>query len=194
MRISLNTERRYLSRAAAGFQEHPWARRLDGLTLSEVHRLYCTLAEGNTVVVQQELASRGVDIDLRTLQRAVAPLRQQHRARALAIVRIETQSGQQFQIGHGEKLVWTDGEPVTVYLMAAVLGHSRRLYCWEFVAQREDDWLEGKIGNWRELVIASSPHAQLKLQALNLLKSDWSTPLPVTFGEVRLSSAPYREW
>ena len=32
------------------------------------------VAEGNTVVVQQELAAQGIEVELRTLQRAVAPL------------------------------------------------------------------------------------------------------------------------
>ena len=38
------------------------------------------------------------------------------------------------------------GQPVKVYLMTAVLGHSRRLYCRAFLAQRQDDWLEGLEG------------------------------------------------
>ena len=80
--ISRNSVRRYLAGATVGFQERPAARRLDGATLREVHRLFGTVAEGNTVVIQQELASRGIQIDLRTLQRAVATLRQEERARS----------------------------------------------------------------------------------------------------------------
>ena len=79
--VSRNSVRRYLAGATVGFQERPAARRLDGPTLSEVDRLYRTLAEGNAVVIQQELASRGAHVDLRTLQRAVATLRQEERAR-----------------------------------------------------------------------------------------------------------------
>jgi transposase len=146
LRISRNTVRRYLSGAPVGFQERPAARRLDGQTLGEVHCLYRTLAEGNTVVVQQELASRGVNIDLRTLQRAVAPLRQQDRARVLATVRFETQPGEQLQMDFGEKIVRIAGHPVKVFLMTAVLGYSRRLYCRAFLAERQDDWLEGLEG------------------------------------------------
>src|SRR5271157_3695625 len=96
--ISRNTVRRYLAGAAVGFQERLAARRLDGPTLSEVHQLFGTVAEGNTVVIQQELATRGIHIDLRTLQRAVATLRQEERARALATVRFETPPGHQIQI------------------------------------------------------------------------------------------------
>ena len=36
--------------------QRPAARRLDGDTLREVHRLYGSVAQGNTVVIQQELA------------------------------------------------------------------------------------------------------------------------------------------
>jgi len=143
LKISRNTVRRYLAGATAGFQERPAARCLDDNTLREVHRLYASIAEGNTVVIQQELARQGIDIDLRTLQRAVAPLRREERARALATVRFETEPGHQIQIDFGEKVVQIAGEPVKVYLMTAVLGYSRRLYCRSFLAQRQDDWLEG---------------------------------------------------
>jgi transposase len=149
LRVSRNTVRRYLAGATVGFQERPAARRLDGPTLSEVHHLYRTTAEGNTVVIQQELASRGVHVDLRTLQRAVATLRQQERASRLATVRFETPPGQQIQIDFGEKLVPMAGAPLKVYLMTAVLGYSRRLYCRSFLAQRQDDWLEGLEGAFR---------------------------------------------
>jgi transposase len=144
--ISRNSVRRYLAGATVGFQERPAARRLDGPTLSEVHQLFGTVAEGNTVVIQQELASRGIHVELRTLQRAVATLRQEERAEALATVRFETPPGQQMQIDFGEKIVRIAGQPVKVYLMTAVLGYSRRLYCRAFLAQRQDDWLEGLEG------------------------------------------------
>jgi transposase len=149
LRLSRNTVRRYLAGATVGFQERPRARRLDGSTLQEVLELYRTVAEGNTVVIQQELARRGTHVDLRTLQRAVAPLRQEERAKALATVRFETPPGQQLQIDFGEKIVFIAGQPVTVYLMGAVLGYSRRLYCRAFLAQRQDDWLEGIEGAFR---------------------------------------------
>ena len=88
--VSRNSVRRYLAGATAGFQERPAARRLDAATLREVRDLFGTVAEGNTVVIQQELARRGLHVELRTLQRAVGPLRQEQRAQALATVRFET--------------------------------------------------------------------------------------------------------
>jgi len=147
--VSRNCVRRYLAGATVGFQERPAARRLDGATLREVHDLFGTVAEGNTVVIQQELASRGIHVELRTLQRAVATLRQEERAEALATVRFETPPGQQIQIDFGEKVVRIAGQPVKVCLMTAVLGCSRRLYCRAFLAQRQDDWLEGLDGAFR---------------------------------------------
>jgi transposase len=147
--ISRNSVRRYLAGATVGLQQRPAARRLDDDTLREVHDLFGTVAEGNAVVIQQELAGRGIHVELRTLQRAVATLRQEGRAEALATVRFETSPGQQMQIDFGEKVVRIAGRPVKVYLMTAVLGYSRRLYCRAFLAQRQDDWLEGLDGAFR---------------------------------------------
>ena len=62
--ISRNSVRRYLAGATVGFQERPAARRLDGDTLREVHDLYGTVAEGNAVVIQQELARRGIHVEV----------------------------------------------------------------------------------------------------------------------------------
>jgi transposase len=141
--ISRNSVRRYLAGATVGFQQRPAARCLDAATQAEVQRLFETVAEGNTVVIQQELAAQGIDVELRTLQRAVAPLRQAARAKVLATVRFETPPGQQMQIDFGEKLVSIADRPVIVQLMTVVLGYSRRLFCQAFLAQRQDDWLEG---------------------------------------------------
>jgi transposase len=141
--IARNSVRRYLAGARVGFQDRPAARRLDEGTRREVERLFGSVAEGNTVVVQQELAARGIEVELRTLQRAVAPLRQEARARALATVRFETAPGQQMQIDFGQKVVAIAGEDVTVHLMTVVLGYSRRLFCRASLAERQDDWLEG---------------------------------------------------
>jgi transposase len=141
--ISRNSVRRYLAGATVGFQQRPAARCLDATIQAEVQRLFETVAEGNTVVIQQELAAQGIDRELRTLQRAVAPLRQAARAKALATVRFETPPGQQMQIDFGEKVVTIADQPTTVQLMTVVLGYSRRLFCQAFLSQRQDDWLEG---------------------------------------------------
>ena len=67
--VSRNSVRRYLAGATVGDQQRHAARRLDDATLREVQDLYGTVAEGNAVVIQQELAARGLSVPLRTLQR-----------------------------------------------------------------------------------------------------------------------------
>lgn len=146
LKIARNSVRRYLAGATVGFQERPNARRLDGPARQQVEQLFDTVAEGNTVVVQQELAAQGTHVPLRTLQRAVAPRRQEARAKALATVRFETAPGRQVQIDFGQKVVHIGGAPVAVHLMTVVLSYSRRLYCRAFLAERQDDWLEGIEG------------------------------------------------
>ena len=75
--IARNTVRRYRRGAVAGVQVRRSARRLsaersgggaDGSSRVE--------AEGNAVVVKQLLAGRGCAVSVRTVQRAVAPVRQ----------------------------------------------------------------------------------------------------------------------
>jgi len=143
LHISRNTVRRYLAGATVGFQERPKARRLPEPLLQEVQRLYRAVAEGNAAVIQQELETKGIDVPLRTIQRAVADLRREDQAAKLATTRFETKPGQQMQIDFGEKIVTIADVPVKVYLMTAVLGYSRRMSCRAFLAQRQDEWLEG---------------------------------------------------
>jgi hypothetical protein len=86
-----------------------------------VHRLYHSLAEGKTVVIEQELAAQRARVDLRTLQRAVVVLRDEERARIPAMVRLATPPGQQIQIDFRGKVDRIAGQSVKVYLMAGVL-------------------------------------------------------------------------
>src|SRR6266849_8937211 len=66
---------------------------------------------GNADVVRQELvAEHGIAVSLRTVERAVKPLRQQWRAQALATVRFETPPGAQLQIDFGERTVIIGGK------------------------------------------------------------------------------------
>ena len=61
---------------------------------------------GNADVVRQELAAElGVVVSLRTVERAVAHLRRELAAAALATARFETPPGRQMQIDFGER--WT---------------------------------------------------------------------------------------
>src|SRR5829696_8851697 len=84
---------------------------------------------GNADVVRQELeAELGIVVSLRTVERAVAPLRRELAAEALATVRFETPRGRQLQIDLGERWVPIGEERVRAYLFVATLGYSRRVY------------------------------------------------------------------
>jgi transposase len=61
---------------------------------------------GNADVVRQELAGeKGIEVSLRTVERAVEPWRQELRNAALATVRFETPPGRQLQADFGQCLV-----------------------------------------------------------------------------------------
>lgn len=141
--VARNTVRRYLRGAATGAQRRPTARRLSAAQRQEAQGLFQGMAEGNAVVVQQLLAARGCAASLRTVQRAVAPVRQAQRAADVATVRVETAPGAQMQIDFGEKRVTIGTVRVTVFLLVAVLSYSRRVFVKPFLRERQDDWREG---------------------------------------------------
>ncbi len=144
LEISRGTVRRYLRGGeGADIQRRPAARRLSDEQRAEIVRLFDTTAEGNAAVVQQLLAERGVDVQLRVVQRILAPHRKERRAKELATVRFETAPGHQLQIDFGEKQVWIGAHRVRVLLFVAVLSYSRREFVRAFRSQRHDDWREG---------------------------------------------------
>ena len=127
----------------AGVQVRPSARRLSVEDQATAQALFQREAEGNAVVVQQLLAERGCAVSVRTVQRAVAPVRQAQRAADVATVRVETAPGAQMQIDFGEKRVTIAGTAITVFLLVAVLSYSRRTFVKAFLHERQDDWREG---------------------------------------------------
>jgi transposase len=142
--VAVNTVRRYLRRPiAAGVQQRPGARRLSEERRQEARTLYAGPAEGNAVVVQRLLAAHGVAVSVRTIERAVADIRQAARASALATVRVETPPGDQLQVDFGQKRVWIAGVRVRIFLLVAVLSYSRRLFVKPFLNERGADWREG---------------------------------------------------
>jgi transposase len=142
--VARNTVRRYLRESIApGVQRRPRARRLDDTARAEARALYQGAAEGNAVVVQRLLRERDVAVSVRTIERAVADIRQAHRVAALATVRVETPPGEQLQIDFGRKRVPIAGEVVQVFVLVAVLSYSRRLFVKAFLNERQDDWREG---------------------------------------------------
>ncbi|MGZ8323715.1 MAG: IS21 family transposase [Rhodoplanes sp.] len=146
---SRTTVKRYIE--ADGWVAYRKPRRpkaLDGLEgwLAERFRRH----RGNADVVRQDLArERGITVSLRTIERAVAPLRQALRAEARACVRFETPPGQQLQIDFGEMRVSIGEEAVRVYLFVATLGYSRRVFVRAFRHERQSAWFDGLEGAFR---------------------------------------------
>jgi transposase len=99
---------------------------------------------GNADVVRQELlAEKGVAVSLRTVERAVAHLRQELRAAARATVRFETLPGQQLQIDFGQRRVEIDGALRLASFFVATLGFSRRVHVRAFLGERQEHWFAG---------------------------------------------------
>ena len=143
------TVRRYL--AAGGWAPYQAPERgsaLDGLEewLAERFRRH----RGNADVVRQDLArDHGITVSLRTVERAVAPLRRELAAEARATVRFETPPGHQLQVDFGELRVPVEGERGRVFLFVATLGYSRRPYVRAFRHERQSAWLDGIEGAFR---------------------------------------------
>src|SRR3954467_12106334 len=144
------TVRRYL--AAGGWAPYraparPGVLAGHGAGLAERFRRH----RGNADVVRQELAAElGITVSLRTVERAVAHLRRELAAEALATVRFETPPGRQLQIDFGQRRIAIEGEdPGRVYLFVATLGYSRRVYARAFRHERQSAWLEGIEGAFR---------------------------------------------
>ena len=142
--IARNTVRRYLrDDGGAETQVRPGARALDDDARAEARQMFAGLAEGNAVVVQRELARRGIEASVRTVQRVVEDERRAQVAADVATIRFETPPGKQMQIDFGQKRVMIGGSLVTVHLLVAVLSYSRRIFVRAFLAERGDDWREG---------------------------------------------------
>jgi transposase len=146
---SRTTVKRYVE--AGGFVAYRQPQRggrLDGLAdwLAGRFRQH----RGNAEVVRQDLArEHGIVVSLRTVERAVAPLRQALLAEARACVRFETPPGKQLQIDFGETRVAIGGEPVRIHLFVATLGYSRRVYVRGFRHERQSAWFDGLEGAFR---------------------------------------------
>ena len=140
------TVQRYL--AAGGWTpyrspERPGALAGHGAWLAERFRRH----RGNADVVRQELAAElGIGVSLRTVERAVAHLRRELEAEALATVRFETPPGRQLQIDFGERGVVIGTERVRVFLFVATLGYSRRVFVRAFRHERQSAWFDGIEG------------------------------------------------
>ena len=118
------------------------SRRLDGLAdwLADRFRRH----SGNADVIRQELAEeKGVHVSLRTVERAVAPLRRELVAATRATVRFETRPGEQLQTDFGERRVEIGGVVTKVFFFVATLGYSRRLFVRAFAHEKQESWFAG---------------------------------------------------
>ena len=148
--VARNTVKRYLRQPVpAGQQARPRARVLDTEALETARALYGGAAAGNAVVVQRLLAEQDVVVSVRTVERAVADLRQAQRVAEVATVRVETAPGDQLQIDFGQKYVQIGGARVRVFLLVAVLSYSRRIFVKAFLNERQADWREGVAAAFR---------------------------------------------
>lgn len=146
MGCSKNTVRRYLRSGGWVAYKRPERKRALG-------ELQAWLGErlqqhrGNADVVRQDLErEHGLAVSLRTVERAVAPLRRELRAAEVATIRFETAAGEQLQIDFGETSVAIAGERVRVHVFVATLGYSRRPYVAVFSHERQSAWWEGIEG------------------------------------------------
>ncbi len=105
---------------------------------------------GNCDVVRQDLQREfGLEVSLRTVERAVAHLRREVMAQGAATIRFETPPAHQLQIDFGSVRVWIGGEMQRVHLFVSTLGYSRRTYVAAFLHERQSAWLEGLEGAFR---------------------------------------------
>jgi len=142
--IARNTVKRYLRHGIEpGGQVRLGARRLTDAWRDEARTQYEGTAGGNAVVVHRLLTAHGLQISVRTIERAVVDLRQARRVAQLATVRVETPPGDQLQIDFGQQRVLIGSVSVRVFLLVAVLSYSRRLFVKAFLNERGDDWREG---------------------------------------------------
>lgn len=141
--IARNTLRRYRREAVVAGRQVRAPRRLTEEVVREAQALYTGVAERNAGVGHRLLREQGRVIGLRTVQRAVTPVRQAQRAADVATVRVETAPGARLQIDFDEKRVAIGGTEVRVFLLVAVLSYSRRLFVQAFLNERQDDWREG---------------------------------------------------
>lgn len=146
---SKNTVKRYLRAGGwIAYRKPERGSRLAGLQdwIAERFRQH----RGNADVVRQDLArEHAIAVSLRTVERAVRPLRQALRAEVVATIRFETAPGEQLQIDFGTVTVPIGGEPTKVRLFVATLGYSRRPYVALFEHERQSAWLSGIEGAFR---------------------------------------------
>ena len=146
---SRNTVRRYLRQGGwQPYQPSPRAGQLDEHARWLQERFL--QHRGNCDVVRQDLQREfGLEVSLRTVERAVAHLRREILAQGTATIRFETPPGHQLQIDFGTVRVGIAQESQKVHLFVSTLGYSRRTYVAAFLHERQSAWLHGLEGAFR---------------------------------------------
>ena len=99
---------------------------------------------GNAEVIHQHLRQEwDLAVSLRTVQRAVRPLRRRLRASRVATVRFETAPGKQMQVDFGTRRVLIGGVLQQVHVLVATLGYSRRQFVAAYEHEMQAAWLDG---------------------------------------------------
>lgn len=163
--ISKNTVKAYLNKGGwVPYQTPRRAKSLDGLN-DWLEKAFIQ-HQGNADVVRQELqAQHGIEVSLRTVERAVQPFRQQLVAAAKATLRFETPAGKQLQIDFGTTTVEIADEKIRVRLFVATLGFSRRPFVAAFRHERQSAWFRGMeesfahFGGIPEQILVDNPKA-----------------------------------
>lgn len=97
----------------------------------------------NGDVFRQELAAKGVQTSLRTVERAIRPLRREQVVSDRTTLRFETPPGKQMQIDFGEKWLEIGRVPQKRFVFVGTLGYSRREYAEITFGLRQRDWILG---------------------------------------------------
>lgn len=147
--VSKNTVKRYVRQGGWAGYRRPRRERALGAHAAWIAERF-ERHRGNAEVVRQELAQElGVEVSLRTVERACAPQRRELAARARATVRFETGPGEQMQIDFGTWRGEIGGEERTVSVFVATLGYSRRGYVQAFGHERQSAWFDGMEAAFR---------------------------------------------
>lgn len=143
--LARNTVRDWLRKGANRTYAGPAKRPLLGEHLGWIReRFQAGVRNGD--VIRQELLARGVVASLRTVNRALGPLRRELILADRATIRFETPPGRQMQVDFGEKWLEVGGIQQKRYVFVATLGFSRRTFAMVFGSMRQRDWIAGMEG------------------------------------------------
>lgn len=151
----------------------------------------------NGDVIRQELLARGVVASLRTVNRALGPLRRELVLADRATIRFETPPGRQMQVDFGEKWLEVEGIQQKRYVFVATLGFSRRTFAMVFGSMRQRDWIMGIEGAFRhfegvplEILSANAKPLSCASKAAGPYSIRNSPPSAATGGSVRGPASP----